>query len=180
MDFEQSRTYANLKAAYDNDLMSSSQYEINSDKARREGYIEISDIFNTTAGQERAHAVIWSRLLNGGNTPTTEQNLTNSVQYETYAGNEMYREYAQIAEEEGFSEIAALFKGVANIELIHETEFSNILENFTNDQVFCREEAILWICINCGNVLSGVCAPEICPVCGFPQGYYAVFVNAHV
>lgn len=180
MDFQESRTYANLLAAYNSELMSSSQYEIDSNKARREGYIEISDVFSTTAGQERAHAVIWSQILNNGSTPSTEQNLTNALQYETYVATEMYPEFAHIADEEGYSEIASLFKGVANIELIHEAEFINLEENVSNNQVFCKEVDVLWICINCGNVLSGVCAPEICPICGFPQGYYKVFVNVNV
>jgi len=180
MDFQDSRTYANLQAAYNSELMSSSQYEIDSNKARREGYIEISDVFSTIAGQESAHAVIWSQILNNGSTPSTEQNLTNAVQYETYVANEMYPEFARIADEEGYSDIASLFKGVANIELIHEAEFNNLSENVTNNQVFCKTVAVLWICTNCGNVLSGICAPEICPVCGFPQGYYKVYVNVNV
>jgi rubrerythrin len=180
MDFQQSRTYANLQTAYNTELITSTQYEIDSDIARREGYIEISNIFNTTADQEKSHAVIWLQTLNNGNTPTTEQNLTNAAQYESYVADVMYREFARIALEEGYTDIAALFNGVANIELIHEAEFNNLLVNVTNNQVFCKSDEVLWICINCGNVLSGICAPEICPVCRFPQGYYKVFTNSNL
>lgn len=180
MSFQESKTYANLLAALDKERISSTQLEINSEQARREGFIEISNIFHTTSNQQRAHAVIWLRMLNEGKLPMTKENLENTVRSESDLGNNTYREYARIAKEEGYDEIAAVFNGVANIELIYELEFRNILDDLESDKVFCKDQEVLWICINCGNVLSGKCAPEICPVCYYPQGYYKVYSNLNM
>jgi rubrerythrin len=174
MNFDQSITYSNLQNAFNLELMASTLYELNGDKARDEGYIEIANIFDITSRNEKEHARIWQRRLNNGILPSTEQNLLESSELELAAAN-LFRDYAQIAREEGYSDIAALFNGVANIELNHELRFRTLYDNVVRGQVFCKPEAKLWICMACGNILSGTCAPEICPVCQFPQGYYRLY-----
>jgi rubrerythrin len=151
------------------------QYMLYSDQAKQEGYIQISAIYETIARNEREHARIWLRQLNNGVLPTTEQNLKNSADYETYVANQIYREYSRIATEEGYLAIAALFNGVSNIELNHNLIFLSLYEDVIRGEVFCKPTQVLWICMQCGNIMSGECAPAICPVCGFPQGYYRLY-----
>lgn len=172
MEFQESKTYANLQSAMDRELRNSTQYDIYSDKAREQGYIEIGNVFTTIARNELEHARIWLKQLNNGEVPSTEQNLASSIETETLS--DIYRRYAQVAIEEGYNNIAALFNGVANIELNHSLEFQVMYENVVANTVFCKPDEYLWICMACGNILSGKCAPEICPVCGFPQGYYKI------
>ncbi|MHB8129459.1 MAG: rubrerythrin family protein [Mobilitalea sp.] len=174
MTFEQSRTYGNLQNAFNGEMIASTLYELFSDKARDEGYIEIANIFDITSRNEKEHARIWQRRLNNGILPGTEQNLLRSSELEVAAAD-IYRDYAQIAREEGFADIAALFNGVANIELNHDLRFRSLYDDVVREQVFCKPGETLWICMACGNILSGICAPEICPVCLFPQGYYRVY-----
>ncbi|MDF2945123.1 MAG: hypothetical protein K0S01_3981 [Herbinix sp.] len=177
MDFQQSRTFSNLQNAYNFELMVSTTYQIYADRARSEDYIEIGNIFDVTARNEKEHARIWLRILNDGTLPTTERNLLVSSEIEAEAGNVTYREYARVAREEGYNDIAALFNGVANIELNHNLRFRTSYENVVRGEVFCKPVETLWICMQCGNIMSGVCAPEICPVCGFPQGYYRLYAS---
>ncbi|MBH1940278.1 rubrerythrin family protein [Mobilitalea sibirica] len=175
MDFQQSRTYSNLMTAYEDELMASARYEIFGEISRNEGYIEIGNVFETTARNDRQHARTWLRVMNDGVLPTTAEALEESAQAETLAGNEMYREFARVAREEGYNEIAALFNGVANIDLNHGLRFRELYEEVIRGDVFCKDRATLWICMQCGNIMSGECAPIICPVCGFPQGYYRLY-----
>ena len=177
MDFQQSRTYANLLASYEHELKNSAQYEIYADIARNETYIEIANIYEVTARNDKEHARIWLRQMNQGILPTTEETLRNSAQIETETASNMYQEYARIAREEGFNDIAALFSGVANIDFNHSTEFMNQYEEVISNEVFCKPFNTLWICMQCGNIMSAECAPIICPVCGFPQGYYRLYEN---
>ncbi len=179
MDFLQSRTFINLQNAFEGELISSSRYKIYGIKARDEGYQQIGYAFDVISGYEREHASIWLRLLNNGEIPDTLQNLTTGADEEAEKGNNIYREYAQIAREEGFDSIGALFDGVANIELNSETIFRDFANNVATNQVFCKSEEVLWVCIKCGNIMGGLCAPEICPICGFPQGYYQVYDTAY-
>ena len=171
MDFQQSKTYLNLLSAYQSELISTSFYLLNADRARDEGFNEIGDIFDTISRNEKEHARIWQRNLNNQVLPNTEQNLLDSANREIDVA-ELYRDYASTALSEGYSDIAALFKGIANIELNHDLIFRTQYNNVVSEQVFCKPTQILWICMQCGNIMNGVCAPEICPVCGFPQGYY--------
>lgn len=175
MEFQQSRTYSNLLNAYNTELAISAKYLIYGDRARQEGYIEIGNIYDTTSRNNKEHARIWLRRLNEGILPTTEQFLLAAIDEETYTGNVMYRDYARIAREEGYDDIARLFNGVANIDLNHSLVFRNLYDNYIQNELFCKPQPVLWICLQCGNILSGVCAPEICPVCGFPQGYYWLY-----
>ena len=172
MEFQQSRTYSNLLNAYDAELMTSTKNLVYGEIARQEGYIAIAQVYETIARNNKEHARIWLRRLNEGNLPNTESNLQASIDEATYTGNELYREYARIAREEGFNDIAALFNGVANIDLNHSLEFRTLYDDLIRNQLFCKPTRTLWICLQCGNILSGECAPVICPICGFPQGYY--------
>lgn len=175
MDFTQSRTYINLQSAFEGELISSTKYEIYGNKAREEGYIQIGNVYNIISGFEREHAVIWLKLLNNGTIPPTLQNLQESSQNEAIKGNTTYRDYAEVAREEGYNQIAALFDGVANIELNHDVIFQTFADNIETNTVFCKNTEVLWICANCGNIMGGTCAPAICPICAFPQGYYQVY-----
>lgn len=177
MDFQQSRTFSNLQRAYDWELNVSTKYSIYSDTARLAGYIEIGNIYDVFSRNEKEHARIWLRQMNNGQLPTTSENLAYSAEIEVDAANQMYREFARTAREEGYNELAALFNGVANIELNHNLRFQDLYENVERNEVFCKPVENLWICMQCGNIMSGSCAPEICPVCGFPQGYYKVYDN---
>lgn len=177
MDFQQSKTYSNLVKAYQYELFASTYYLLNADQARLEGYIEMGNIFDVTARNEKEHGRIWQRQINGGTLPNTEQNLLDSSNLEVEAVA-FYREYAKTATEEGYTDIARLFNGVANIELNHDLNFRTQYDNLLRGEVFCKPQETLWICMQCGNIMSGTCAPEICPVCGFPQGYYRVYSTA--
>lgn len=175
MDFQQSRTYNNIVSSYEGELMSSTEYQIYADRARQDGFVEIGNIFDTAARNQKEHARIWLRRLNNGIVPPTANNLLAASELEGRIGSETYREYARIALEEGYDDISALFSGIANIELNHSLTFRTAYENVIRDEVFCKPRQSLWICMQCGNIMSGNCAPEICPVCGFPQGYYRLY-----
>lgn len=180
MEFQQSRTYSNLQAAFEEELMASSKYRIYGDQARREGFIEIGNIYDVLSRNCFEHARIWLRQINQGTLPDTEQSLQLSTQEASILGNETYRDFARIAREEGFDEISALFNGIANIELNHSLRTMALYEDVARNEVFCKPEQTLWICMECGNIMFGECAPEICPVCGFPQGYYRVYAEQEI
>lgn len=175
MEFQQSRTYANLQNAYENELIQSTLYSIYSDIARREGYQQIGNVYDKFQRNNMEHARIWLRQIREGNLPNIAEALANSSETETYNGNTLYREYARTANEEGYTDIASLFNGVANIDLNHGLQLRQYYDDVLRNQVFCKPEPNLWICMECGNILSGECAPEVCPVCGFPQGFYRVY-----
>ncbi|MDF2588309.1 MAG: hypothetical protein K0S41_2150 [Anaerocolumna sp.] len=176
MDFTQSKTFINIQNATRGELISSSKFQIYAIKARSEGYIQIGDIFDIAARNERVHAETFIRRLNDGEIPTTLNNLLESAADENYDGNDLYRQYAQEARDEGFVSIGALFDGIANIELNHYLTFQTLADNIQNNEVFCKPQETLWICLACGNIMGNICAPEICPVCGYPQGYYQLYV----
>lgn len=175
MEFQQSRTYANLQNAYETELMSSTLFSIYADIARNEGYREIGNIYETFVRNNKEHARIWLRQMNEGTLPTTAQALRASSESESYSGNQLYREYGRIAREEGYTEIEALFNGVANIDINHSLVLGTQYENVERGEVFCKPDATLWVCMQCGNIMSGTCAPERCPVCGFPQSFYRLY-----
>ena len=175
MEFQQSRTYANLQHAYELELMQSTVYSIYGDIARQSGYQEIGFIYDTFQRYNKEHARIWLRHMNEGILPNIQEVLSASARIENYKGNQLYREYASIAREEGYLELEALFNGIANIDLNHALQFERNYNNVVRDQVFCKSQPQLWICMQCGNIMNGLCAPGICPVCGFPQGFYRLY-----
>lgn len=176
MEFQQSRTYSNLQNAMNYELNASTLFSISGDRARQEGYQEIGSIYDTIQRNTKEHARIWLRQLNNGTLPSTSEFLISDSNLEGSAGDD-YREYARIALEEGFDNIAGLFSGIANIDLNHSLQLRMLYENVVRDEVFCKPLERLWICMQCGNIMSGLCAPEVCPVCGFPQGYYRPFTE---
>ena len=177
MDFQQSKTYQNVLNAYNIEAEINTRYQIYADQARLEGYIEIALLYDITSRNEKEHARIWMRQLNQGVIPDTQQNLQSSYDIASNLGNSLYREYARIARDEGYNDIASLFNGIANIELNHDLNFRTYYERLTRGELYCQPTETLWICMQCGNIMSGICAPEICPVCTFPQGYYRLYNN---
>lgn len=177
MDFQQSKTYSNLLSSYEWEVNVSGKYLLFAGLARQDGYQEIGNIFDKVASNENEHAKIWLRKLNSGKLPSTSDNLKYCISLEDYSSNNMYRQFANTAREEGYDDIAALFNGIANIEMNHELKFQTQYNNIQNNEVFCRSQDTLWICMVCGNIMNQPCAPEICPVCGYPQGYYKIYNN---
>lgn len=176
MDFQQSQTFKNVMDAYQRELFLSTLYSIYADRAELDGFIEISGIFTTVSRNEKEHGRILLRRMNNGTIPTTEENLLASAGMELEL-SELYSTYADTARQEGYTDISALFNGLRNIELNHNLIFESVHRNVVTGQVFCKPNITLWICMQCGNIMSGPCAPEICPVCQFPQGYYRVYTN---
>lgn len=170
--FAQSRTYENLQRAYLCELQASTKYRIYSQLARGEGYQQIANIFEETGGNEEAHARIWLRFLNEGNMPDTFVNLQDAYRGEKEEWTHMYKKYAATARKEGYEDLARLFEGVAGIERHHDYRYERLAENIEKKEVFCQKGAKAWICLNCGYIHWGVCGPEKCPVCKYPQGFY--------
>lgn len=172
MDFSESRTYKNLMSALQYELTTKALYDIYAIQAKDEQYIEIGRIYEVFSGNNLQHARIWLRLLNGGSIPSTLNNLRSSIKN---INTNIYSEYAIVAREEGYDEISSLFSGVGIIDANEDLTFETLAQEIETNQVFCKPVETLWICLSCGNILSGLCAPEICPVCSFPQGYYKVY-----
>ncbi len=177
MELKGSRTEANLLAAFAGESQARNKYTYYASKARKEGYEQIAAFFEETANNEKEHAKIWFKLLHGGEIPDTITNLKDGIAGENYEWTEMYAEFAKVAREEGFTQIAALFEGVAKIEKEHEERYRKLLLNIENGQVFSKSEEVVWICANCGHVVVGKNAPEKCPVCAHPQAYFKIKEN---
>lgn len=177
MNFKESKTYENLKKAFEGELKASSKYAIYGAKAREDGFEQIGTIFDETSHNEREHAELWLKQLHGGELPSTPENLRDAISGEHYEWTKMYPEFAETAQREGFPELAALFNGVGMIENNHDGRFQILLHNIETNQVFCRVQETVWVCTNCGNLFWGKCAPEVCPVCGYPQAFYEIYVE---
>lgn len=174
MDFQNSITYQNLLKAYDGELKASTKYRIYSHKAKDEGYEQIGRIFDETAINEQQHAYTWLRILNSELMPDTLANLQDAFEKERINAQTMYQEFADTAEQEGFIEIAGLFRKVAEIEQFHDVRFESLAQNLENGQSFCRTQKFTWLCMNCGFVYYDECAPQQCPVCKYPKGYFKI------
>jgi len=173
-NFLDSETYKNLQNAFNLESIESTKYRINAISARRDGYIQIGDLFDLTARHEQEHADIWMKFMLQGNVPSTLENLQAAVETERYEGNDLYMQYAETALSEGYTDIANMFEGIAVIERHQQFRFNQLAANIQNNQVFCKTRSTVWICIICGNLAWSDCAPEICPVCKYPQGYYQI------
>lgn len=173
MDLKGSKTEANLQAAFAGESEARNKYTYYASKARKDGYVQIANIFEETANNEKEHAKIWFKLLHGG-IQDTEQNLQDGANGENYEWTEMYPTFAKEAREEGFNEIAALFEGVAKIEKEHEERYKALLKNVKDGLVFSKDGDVIWQCINCGHIVIGKKAPQVCPVCAHPQSYFQV------
>ena len=172
MELKGSRTEANLMTAFAGESQARNKYTYYASKAKKDGYVQIAQIFEETANNEKEHAKIWFKLLHNGGIPTTVENLKDAAAGENYEWTEMYAEFAKVAKEEGFDHIAALFEMVAKIEKDHEERYKKLLANIEGGLVFSRDGDMMWICSNCGHVHIGKEAPEICPVCAHPKAYF--------
>ncbi len=177
MDLKGSRTEANLLAAFAGESQARNKYTFYASKAKKEGYEQIAAFFTETAGNEKEHAELWFKALHEGGVPATTVNLEDAAAGENYEWTEMYKEFADVADEEGFHAIAAQMRGVGAIEKRHEERYRKLLANIQNEEVFKRGEDKVWICRNCGHVHFGMEAPEKCPVCAHPKAYFELHVE---
>ena len=174
MELKGSKTEANLLAAFAGESQARNKYTYFASKAKKEGYEQIAAIFEETANNEKEHAKMWFKELNGGDIPTTEENLLAAAEGENYEWTDMYAGFAEVAREEGFDRIANLFEGVAKIEKEHEERYRKLLENVKGDLVFSKDGDAIWKCRNCGHIVIGKKAPEVCPVCAHPQSFFEI------
>lgn len=174
MELKGSKTEANLMAAFSGESQARNKYTYYASKARKDGYVQIAEIFEETAANEKEHAKIWFKLLHGGQVPGTVENLKDAAQGENYEWTDMYAGFAKEAHEEGFHEIAELFEGVAQIEKAHEERYRKLLANVEGDLVFSKDGDCVWECSNCGHIVIGKKAPELCPICKHPQAYFKI------
>lgn len=169
-----SKTEANLQAAFAGESQATNKYTYFASKAKKDGFMQIAAIFEETAKNEREHAKMWYKLLNGGEISSTEDNLRMAAEGENYEWTDMYKDFAKTAREEGFDDIARLFDGVAAIEAEHEKRYLALLDNVKGGVVFSRDGDVIWQCSNCGHICIGKQAPEVCPVCGHPKSYFQI------
>lgn len=174
MDLKGSKTEANLMTAFSGESQARNKYTYYASKAKKDGYVQIGNLFEETANNEKEHAKIWFKLLHDGGIPTTEENLKDAAAGEHYEWTDMYAGFAKEAKEEGFDHIAFLFEEVAKIEKEHEERYLKLLDNVEEGIVFSRDGDTIWKCSNCGHIVVGPKAPEICPVCAHPQAYFEI------
>ena len=164
------RTEQNLRAAFSGESEARNKYTYFASVAKKEGYNQIAAIFEETAGNEKEHAKMWFKLLKG--IGDTKANLVSAAGGENYEWTQMYPEFARVAREEGFDEIAGMFERVAEVEKEHEERYKKLLANVEGGKVFISDEVVLWQCTNCGAIVIGKEAPEVCPVCAHPKAYF--------
>ena len=174
MELKGSKTEKNLMAAFAGESQAYTKYTYYASKARKDGYQQIGDLFEETARNEKEHAKIWFKQLHGGEIPETTVNLKDAAAGENYEWTDMYAAFAKEAEEEGFTEIARLFRGVGAVEKEHEARYLKLLENIEKGIVFSRDGDTIWKCGNCGHIVVGKNAPEVCPVCAHPKAYFEI------
>ena len=172
--FKNSKTYLNLQTAFAGEAQARVKYQFYASQAKKEGYEQISAIFNETSDNEKEHAKLWLKYLHGGKVGDTRSNLEAAAAGEDYEWTEMYAEFAKIAREEGFIEIATKFEGVAAIEKTHEERYLKLMKNIDDDVVFKSDKVTVWKCRNCGYTFVGEEAPEVCPVCAHPQAFFEI------
>ena len=168
------KTEANLMTAFAGESQARNKYTYYASKAKKEVYVQIANLFEETAANEKEHAKIWFKLLHGGEVPTTAENLLDAAEGENYEWTDMYAKMAEDAREEGFNDIAFLFEKVAAIEKTHEERYRKLLANVEGGLVFSREGDMIWECSNCGHIVIGKKAPELCPVCKHPKAYFQI------
>lgn len=169
-----SKTEENLKAAFAGEAQAHTKYQYYASKAKKDGYVQIANIFEETARNEKEHAKVWFKLLHDNDIPTTTENLLDAALGENYEWTDMYAGFAKTAKEEGFDRIAFLFDSVAKIEKEHEERYRKLLANVKDGLVFSRDEDQIWQCENCGHIVIGKKALEICPVCSHPKAYFQI------
>ena len=174
MEFKESKTYKNLLEAFKGESMARNKYTYFASKAKKDGYEQIAAIFEETANNEKEHAKMWYKELNGGKISDTINNLEEAINGENYEWTTMYDEFAKTAEEEGYKDIAFKFRMVGAIEKHHEERYKKLLNNINEGIVFSRDDDRIWICRNCGHIVIGKYAPEVCPVCAHPKSYFEI------
>ena len=174
MELKGSKTEKNLMDAFAGESQARNKYTYFASKAKKEGYEQIAAIFQETADNEKEHAKLWFKLLNGGEVPTTVENLKAAADGENYEWTDMYERMAKEAKEEGFDRIAYLFDAVGKIEKEHEERYRALLSKVENGTVFEAGEVKIWKCRNCGHIVVGTKAPDVCPVCSHPKAYFEI------
>ena len=172
--FKGTKTEKNLMEAFAGESQARNKYTYFASKAKKDGYEQIAQIFLETADNEKEHAKIWFKLLNDGDIPSTTENLQSAADGENYEWTDMYDKMAEEAREEGFNDVAFLFEAVGKIEKEHEARFKKLLENVENGLVFSKDGDRIWKCRNCGHIVIGNKAPEICPVCKHPKAFFEI------
>jgi len=172
MELKGSQTEKNLQTAFAGESQARNKYTYYANKARKEGYEQIAAIFEETAGNEKEHAELWFKALHGDKIPTTEENLLDAANGENYEWTDMYKGFAETAEKEGFKELAVKFRLVAAIEKTHEERYRKLLANVKEGVVFVSKDVAIWKCRNCGHIVVGKYAPQVCPCCGHQQSYF--------
>ena len=172
MELKGSKTEANLLKAFAGESQARNKYTYFASKAKKEGFNQIAEVFEETAENEKEHAKLWFKHLNG--IGTTYENLINAAVGENSEWTDMYKEMAKTAREEGFEAIAKQFEGVAEIEKRHEERYLRLAKNIKENTVFVKEDEKVWICANCGHIHVGKNAPEVCPVCAHPRAYFKI------
>ena len=166
------QTEKNLEAAFAGESQARNKYTYFASKAKKDGFEQIADLFLKTAANEKEHAKMWFKELNG--IGTTAENLVSAAEGENFEWTDMYADFAKTAEEEGFTELAEKFRMVAAIEKTHEERYRALLHNVETKEVFEKSEVKVWECRNCGHIVVGVKAPQVCPVCNHPQAYFEI------
>ena len=174
MELKGSKTEKNLMEAFAGESQARNKYTYFASKARKEGYEQIAAIFEETAANEKEHAEIWFKLLNDGAVPTTVENLKSAAEGENFEYTDMYARMAKESKEEGFDKIAFLFEAVGKIEKEHEARYLKLLKNIEDGIVFSSDDERIWKCRNCGHIVIGKYAPEVCPVCSHPKSYFEI------
>lgn len=173
-DLKGTKTEKNLQEAFAGESQARNKYTYFASKARKEGYEQIANLFEETAGNEKEHAKMWFKYLEGGDIKDTMSNLKAAAEGENFEWTDMYDRMAKEAEEEGFKEIAAKFRMVGAIEKHHEERYLKLLKNIEEGLVFSREGDCIWQCANCGHIVVGKKAPKVCPVCNHPQSFFQI------
>ena len=174
MNLKGTKTEANLQAAFAGESQARNKYTYYASKAKKDGYVQIADIFEETAANEKEHAKIWFKLLHDGAIPSTIDNLKDAADGENYEWTDMYAKFAADARAEGFNDIATLFEEVGKIEREHEERYRKLLANIEGGLVFSKDNDTIWQCSNCGHIVVGKKAPDVCPVCDHPQAFFQV------
>ena len=173
-DLKGTKTEKNLQEAFAGESMARNKYSYWASKAKKDGFVQIATIFEETANNEKEHAKMWFKLLEGGAIKSTPENLEAAAAGENYEWTDMYARMAQEAREEGFNEIAAKFELVAKVEAEHEARYRKLHDNVKKERVFSKDNDVIWQCSNCGHIVIGKKAPQVCPVCDHPQAYFQV------
>ena len=174
MELKGSKTEKNLMEAFAGESQARNKYTYFASKAKKEGYEQIAAIFLETAENEKEHAKLWFKLLEGGDIKSTAENLAAAAAGENFEWTDMYERMAKEAREEGFTKIAYLFDAVGQIEKEHEERYRKLLENVEGDLVFSKDGDKIWKCRNCGHIVIGKEAPEVCPVCNHPKAFFEI------